>query len=256
MPVHFDLADRVATVTIDDPERRNPLTSENVEGLLDAFRRVTGDGGVSVVVLTGAGDRAFSAGGDLSGGFFDDPVGTHHLRGGFAEVLRAMWSCGRPVVGRINGHALAGGFGLAIATDITICVEDARLGAPEVGVGLFPMMLSVPLLRTLPPKQALELCLTGREIPTAEAERLGVITRAVPREMLDVAVSETVDLLLSRSPAAIALGRDAFNATVGTDWDTALTRLQAGLTAVASTDDAREGIEAFQAKRRPDFTGR
>lgn len=256
MSVRYELSDRVATITIDDPETRNPLTSENIAGLLDAFRRVRDDADVRVAVLTGEGDRAFSAGGDLSGAFFDDPVGTHRDRGGYADLLRAMWECGRPVVGRINGHALAGGFGLAVATDITICVDDARLGAPEVGVGLFPMMLSVPLLRTMPAKQALELCLTGREVTPPEAARLGVITRAVPRGSLDEAVSETVELLLSRSPAAISLGKDAFNAVTGTDWNTALTRLQAGLTAVASTEDAREGITAFREKRGPRFTGR
>ena len=256
MTVRYEVTDRVATLTIDEPERRNPLTNDTIGGLIEGFGRATADHSVSVVVLTGAGDRAFSAGGDLSGGFFDDPVASHRERGRFADLLRAMWGCGMPVIGRINGHALAGGFGLAVATDITICVDDARLGAPEVGVGLFPMMITVPLLRAMAPKAALELCLTGRTITPADAVRLGAVTRAVARTELDAAVDETVGLLVSRSPAAIALGRDAFGAVLGVDPDTALDRLQAGLTAVVSTDDAREGISAFVDKREPKFRGR
>jgi enoyl-CoA hydratase/carnithine racemase len=166
-----------------------------------------------------------------------------------------LWRGGKPTVARVNGHALAGGFGLAVACDITICVDDAKLGVPEVRVGLWPMMITVALCRAMPQKAALELMLTGRTITPDEALRLGAVSRVVPRAQLDEAVAETVTAL-SNTPASMMLGRDAFMAVASTDSDTALDRLQSGLAAVAATLDAREGVTAFGEKRPPVFGGR
>jgi enoyl-CoA hydratase/carnithine racemase len=245
----------VATLTIDDPGRRNPLGPITIAGLRDGLRRAVADPGIRVVVVTGAGDTSFSAGGDLSSQLFDDPISSHRERGQFADVLRLLWRGGKPTVARVNGHALAGGFGLAVACDITICVDDAKLGVPEVNVGLWPMMITVALRRAMPEKAVLELMLTGRMITPDEALRLGAVSRVVGRGELDAAVSETVEALLSKSPAAIELGKGAFFATSAADHDTALDLLQAGLTAVASTEDFREGVAAFAEKRTPRFRG-
>lgn len=253
--VTYDTADGVVTMTIDDVARRNPLGSEAVEGLIDGMERAIADPTVSVVVITGAGDVAFSAGGDLSSGFFDDPVAGHAARGRFADLLRLLWKGGKPTVARVNGHAMAGGFGLAVACDLTICVDDARLGMPEVNVGLWPMMITAALLRAMPQKAALELMLTGRTLTPDEALRLGAVSRVVARQDLDAAVEETV-AALRNAPAALLLGKDAFMTAAATDLDTALDRLQAGLTAVAGTGDAREGIAAFVEKRPARFEGR
>ena len=253
--VTYQVEDAVATLTIDDPERRNPLGAETIEALISNLERAIEDPQVSVVVFTGAGDAAFSAGGDLSSGFFDEPVLQHRSRGRFADLLRLVWRGGKPTVARVNGHALAGGFGLAVACDITICVDDAKLGVPEARVGLWPMMITVALCRAMPQKAALELMLTGRTISPHEALRMGAISRVVPRSELDKAVEETV-AALRNGPASILLGRDAFMAAVATDPDTALDRLQGGLTAIAGTRDAREGVMAFVEKRPPTFDGR
>lgn len=252
--VTYEEADGVVTLTIDEPERRNPLGPETIEGLIGGLRKAIDDPEVAVIVITGAGDATFSAGGDLASGFFDDPIGRHAERGRFAELLRVLWRGGKPTVARVNGHALAGGFGLAVACDITICVADVKLGLPEVRVGLWPMMITVALLRAMPQKAALELMLTGRTITPHEALRLGAVSRVVPRGALDAAVSETV-ASLRNAPAAVLLGRDAFMAVASTDPDTALDRLQAGLTAVAATSDAREGVAAFGDRRSPRFRG-
>lgn len=253
--VIYDRSDGAATLTIDDPERRNPLSTQTIEGLTDGMRRALDDDGVSVIVITGSGDAAFSAGGDLASGFFDDPVGNHAQRGRFADLLRMIWRGGKPTVARVNGHALAGGFGLAVACDVTICVDDAKLGLPEVRVGLWPMMITAALTRAMPQKAALELMITGRTISPDEALRLGAVSRVVPRSLLDQAVTEVVGGL-GRTPGSMLLGRDAFMATANTDPDTALDRLQGGLTAVAATLDAREGVQAFVEKRSPAFGGR
>ncbi len=182
--VEYEVAEGRAIITIADPARRNPLSIATMDGLLAATKRAVDDPEVRVLVYTGAGDQAFSAGGDLSGSFVDDPVGLHRARGALAELFRLMVRAGKPTVARVNGHALAGGFGLAIACDVTICVDDAKLGTTEVGIGLWPMMISALLARVMPRKAALELMLTGRVIDPLEAQRLGVVSRRrVPRRL-------------------------------------------------------------------------
>jgi len=255
MGVKVDFQEATAVITIDDPGRRNPLSVETMAELLDATRRALADRDVRVLVYTGAGD-VFSAGGDLSGSFADDAIGLHRERGLLADLFRAMRGGGKPTVARVNGHALAGGFGLAAVCDITIAVDDARLGVPEINVGLWPMMISAVLTRVMPPKIVLEMMLTGRVISAEEAQRLGAVSRVVTRDQLDTAVDEVVASLVSRSAAVLALGRDSFYAMADTDFDTALDRLQGGLTAVMSTEDAVEGVTAFIEKREPRWTGR
>lgn len=253
--IRYEVADKRATITIDEPERRNPLSVASMAGLVDATRRALEDQDVRVLVYTGAGDKAFSAGGDLSAGFVDDPVGLHRSRGALADLFRLMARGGKPTVARINGHALAGGFGLAVACDIGVCVDDAKLGTPEVGVGLWPMMISAVLLRSMPPKAVLELMMTGRTLTPDEALRLGAVSQVVGRPGLDQAVDTVVESLVAKSPAVLALGRDSFYAVAEMGFDAALDRLQAGLTAVALTEDSREGVAAFVAKRQPSWRG-
>jgi enoyl-CoA hydratase/carnithine racemase len=246
----------VATITIDDPERRNALTNEAMAELSEALGSARADGEVHVIVLTGAGDRAFSAGGDLSGGFVDAPLVGHGDRGSLADLIRGMRRCPKPVVGRVNGHALGGGLGLVAGCDIAIAAEHATFGTPEIGVGLWPMMITAVLRPLVPRRPLLEMMLTGRRFDAKEAAQLGIINRVVLREELDGAVRETVDALASQSPAALALGKSAFYAVEDMDLDTALDHLHIGLTAVSTTEDAAEGIKAFLDKREPKWKGR
>ena len=254
--LRYEVAPPRATLTIDDPERRNPLSTDVMAGLRDGIDRAVADPDVRVIVITGAGEKAFSAGGDLAGGFVDSPLTGHGARGAFADLFRAMRKGGKPTVARVNGHALAGGFGLAAACDIVISVDSATFGTPEINVGLWPMMITAVLQRCIPHKAALELMMTGRRIAAAEALQLGVVSRVVTAADLDAAVDETVTALASKSPATMRFGRDAFYAVEDMDFDTALHHLQTGLTAVAMTEDAAEGIAAFLQKRDPDWKGR
>lgn len=249
--VEYRVAGGRATLTIDDPERRNPLSVATMDSLAEMTRAAIADPAVRVLVYTGAGDKAFSAGGDLSSGFVDDPIGLHRRRGALADLFRIMRSGGKPTVARVNGHALAGGFGLAVACDITICVEDAKLGTTEINVGLWPMMISAVLGTAMPRKAALELMMTGRIITPQEALALGAVSRVVARDQLDAEVDETVARLMAKSAVTLALGRDSFYATQDLGFDAALDRLQAGLTAVSLTEDSREGVLAFVERREP-----
>ena len=253
--VRYEVEAGRATITLDDPERRNPLSVAVMMELASATRSAIEDPEVRVLVYTGAGEKAFSAGGDLSGSFVDDAIGLHKARGALGDLFRLMVRGGKPTVARVNGHAIAGGFGLAVACDVTICVEDARLGTSEISVGLWPMMISAILTRAMPRKAALELMLTGRLIDPHEALALGAVSRVVARSGLDEAVDEVVSRLSSLSPAALMIGKDSFYGMADAGLDSALDRLHTGLTEIALTDDAREGVAAFLDKRDPEFRG-
>ena len=256
MTVRYETDGGRATITIDDPERRNPMSTQVMSDLRSATRKAIEDPNVGVIVYTGAGESAFSAGGDLSSSFADEAVGAHHARGELAELFRLMFRGGKPTVARVNGHALAGGFGLAVGCDVTVCVDDAKLGTTEVNVGLWPMMISAVLARSMPRKAALELMLTGRVLTPDEALRLGAVSRVVPRQDLDATIDDIVGRLLSLSPSTLMMGRDSFFGMVDTDIDTALDRLQGGLTEILLSSDAGEGVTAFLEKRKPDWSGR
>ncbi len=251
--IDYKVSNGRATITINDPERRNPMSVETMSGLLDATRAAVDDSEVRVIVYTGAGENAFSAGGDLSGSFVDDPIGLHRERGALADLFRLMVRGGKPTIARVNGHALAGGFGLAVACDITVCVEDAKLGTTEIRVGLWPMMISAILARTMPRKAVLELMLTGRTIDPVEAQRLGAVSRVVARDDLDGVVDEIVDGIIRSSASTLMIGRDSFYGMLDADFDAALDRLQIGLTETAMSEDAAEGVAAFLEKREPQF---
>src|SRR3989440_9936135 len=184
-----------------------------ITGLRKAAADAKADDDVRVIVLTGAGEQAFCAGADLTGmrgdaGF----VETHDARGELAEVFRDMWALGKPTIARVRGYALAGGFGLALSCDFVVAAADAQFGTPEVNVGLWPYMITVPLVRSMPPKKALELMLTGRRVGAAEADRMGFVTRVVPVDELDAATDELAADLAAKSPAIVKLGRDSFYA--------------------------------------------
>ncbi|MDE0232525.1 MAG: enoyl-CoA hydratase-related protein [bacterium] len=254
--VRYEAGEGRATLTIDQPHRRNPLSVKTLEGLISGTRRALEDPEVRVLVYTGSGDQAFCAGADLDGGMFDDPVGLHRQRGALADLFRLMIRGGKPTIARVNGHALGGGFGLMCACDVVICVEEAKLGTPEVRVGVWPMVISAVLVRTIPRRALLEMMMTGRLLSPAEALGLGAVSRVVERDRLDHAVSETVRSLTARSPAALQLGKDTFWMVNDLGIDAALDFLAGGLTATLMSEDAPEGISAFLEKRPAAWSGR
>ena len=250
----------VLTLTINRPERRNAMTWDVIAGLRRELALAKVDPAVRVVVLAGAGDKAFCAGADLSGMVPKDPGGTsddyldHHLaRGWLAELFEEMWQLGKPTIARVQGWAMAGGFGLALACDMVIASEDARFGAPELNVGLWPYMVTVSLLRSMPPKKALELMLTSRVVEAEEADRIGFVTRVVPRDGLDAAVADLAAVLASKPPGVTKLGRDSFYAVIDSAASEALPYLHSMLTVTSQTAEAREGITAFAEKRPPSW---
>jgi enoyl-CoA hydratase/carnithine racemase len=253
----YDVTDAVATITINNPTKRNALAWNTLSELRDAVGRAKADRAVRVVVLTGAGEQAFSAGADLSGiAAGASALDLHESRGHLVGLIKALWDLGKPTIAKVRGFCLAGGFGVALSCDILVAATDAVFGTPEINVGIWPMMITVPLIRSMPPKKALELMMTGRRVDAAEGERLGFVSRVVPPEELDVVVAQVAADLAGKSPAAMRLGRDAFYDVLDLDAASALIMLQTGLAVVTNTEDAAEGIRAFQEKRPPEWSGR
>ncbi len=244
----------VATVTLHRPERRNALSWALVGELRAAVAELRDDDRVRVVVLTGSGTKAFCAGADLEGMGGADPAGAadrHEGRGRLAALFEDLWALGKPTIAKVRGFALAGGMGLALSCDLVIASDDAVFGTPEIDVGLWPFMIGVPLNRSMPPKKALELMMTGRRVDAAEADRLGFVTRVVPAADLDAEVAQLAATLASKPPGAMRAGRDAFYDTWDLPAEQALARLHPLLSATAEGDEAAEGIAAFLEKRPP-----
>ena len=245
----------IATVTLNRPEQRNPLSAVMLGDLAAAFRWCRDESDVRVVILTGAG-RVFCAGADLST-FDGEMTGLERYRSRdlFVDLFILMAELGKPIVGRINGHALAGGLGLACSCDILVSVDTATFGTPEINVGIWPMMIQAILSRSIPRKVLLEMEMLGDRWTATQLQSLGIINRVVPLEQLDSAVKEIADQLAKKSPVAMRLGRDSFYRQQDMDFRAALHYLHGQFLLVSQTEDSREGIKAFFEKREPDFKG-
>lgn len=247
----------VAIVTLNRPERRNALSTELVEALRAALEAADADPEVRAVLLTGAGP-AFCAGGDLAGGMQGDGgiVAAEHLRGGFGRLLATLPKLGVPIVGAVHGDALGGGLGLVAACDLAVIDPAARVGTPEVKVGLFPHVIAAALQRLVPRRALLEMVLLGQRVDAERALALGLVNRiSAP----GAAVAEGLELataLASQSAAVLALGKRGFYAAADLPFESALELLNGRLTLNLLTEDAGEGIGAFLARRPPEWTHR
>ena len=253
--VVYVVRDAVARVTLNRPDKRNPLSPSVIGALLAAIDRARDDEAVRVIVITGAG-KVFSAGGDLSAMGTSGASGGAGIAGTLPDLFIAMNRCGKPIVARVNGHALAGGCGLVAACDMAIASADALLGTPEINVGLWPMMIMAPIFRSVGRKRGLELVTTGEKISAAEAAAIGLVNRAVPADSLDAEVDALCARLASKSPKVMSLGLQGFYATQDLDYPAQLASLQGRFLEILATDDAREGLTAFLQKRPPVWTNR
>jgi enoyl-CoA hydratase/carnithine racemase len=245
----------VETITLSVPERRNAIGPQMTNELLWALDDAAAAEDVRVVVLTGAG-KAFCAGGDfqqMSGGGEGEALAP---KGDYADLLLAMSRFEKPIVAKVNGHAMGGGLGLVAASTFAIASAEAQLGTPEIQVGLFPMMIMAVLARTVPRRRLLKMMLLGEKIAAEEGARIGLVNEAVAPGELDAAVDRLVDALIEKSPMATKLGLRAFAAQDDLDLADALPMLRARLAECLGTEDAREGLMAFLEKRTPKWSGK
>jgi enoyl-CoA hydratase/carnithine racemase len=248
----------VARVTLNRPEQRNALSSSMLRDLRAALQWCRETPEVRVVVLTGAGDRAFCAGADLASFKADvAELDRHEERRQIVELFLLLEDLGKPLVGRVNGHALAGGFGLACACDLLLAVETAAFATPEINVGVWPAVIQAVLARNLPRKVLLEMMLLGERWNAAQLKQLGVVNRVLGSlAELDAETEEIAGSLARKSPLVLKLGRDSFYRQQDMEFRAALEYLRSQLTLVSLSEDAREGVTAFFEKREPEFKGR
>jgi len=246
----------LATITINRPDRRNAINPEVTSGIAEALDTAESDAVISAAVLTGEGDKAFCAGGDLSGMNSDGAVAQHFARSELGELFTKMRRSRLPIVARVNGHALAGGLGLMLACDLVVATDDVEMGTPEINLGLWPFMITAVIQRDVPRKLALELMLTGRRLSAHEAERWGLVNRVVERSSLDGTVRELVGGLTSKSPLIAALGKRSFYRAEDMSFDESLDYLAGMLTVCLQSEDAAEGVTAFLQKRAPEWKAR
>jgi enoyl-CoA hydratase len=255
-PVVSRVDGSICHVTINRPDRRNAINPEVTESLARLLAEAEADVSVQALVLTGAGDKAFCAGGDLGQMTDDGRVAQHVRRSEIGDLFEQMRRSRLPIVAKVNGHALAGGFGLMLACDLVVAAEHARFGTPEIDIGLWPFMITAVIQRDLPRKLALELMLTGRKLDAAEAARWGFVNKVVSRERLDETVAELCATLAGKSPLIAALGKRSFYRAEDMAFRDALDYLSGMLTVCLESEDTIEGVTAFLQKRDPQWKGR
>jgi enoyl-CoA hydratase/carnithine racemase len=243
------------TITLNNPERRNAIGPLMINELLYALEDAFADDAVRSIVLTGAGDRAFCAGGDfkqMSGG----SATTLPPKGDYADLLLAMQRAPKPIIARVNGHAMGGGLGLVAACHFAVAVPKAKLGTPEIDVGLFPMMIMAVLARLVPRRRLVKMMLYGERLSAEQAAELGIVGEVVEPDALDGAVRAICETLASKSPITVRLGLEAFAAQDDLELEKALPLLRDRLAECLATEDAQEGMMAFLQKRQPEWKGR
>lgn len=243
------------TITLNNAARKNAIGPAMVNELLWALSDALEASQVRSIVITGAGD-AFCAGGDF--GQMTSGAATQDLpsKGDYADLLLALVSSTKPIVARVNGHAMGGGLGLVAASHFAIGARGAKLGTPEINVGLFPMMIMAVLQRVMPKRRLVSMMLLGERLEADDAVACGLLGKAVDPGDLDATVKQVTEAIASKSPVAVRLGLQALAAQDDLDLETALPLLRERLAGVLGTDDAREGLMAFLEKRPPKWTGR
>jgi enoyl-CoA hydratase/carnithine racemase len=243
----------VHAITLNVPDRRNAIGPRMTNEILHALNGAAEDPEVRVVVITGAG-KAFCAGGDFQQMTSGVDASELPMIGDYADLMLTMTRFEKPIVAKVNGHAMGGGLGLVAASHFAIAHPDAKLGTPEVEVGLFPFMIMAVLARVMPKRALLEMMLRGQKLSAEEAVRAGIVNRTSAE--LDKEVDALCGDLAKKAPVATKLGLRAYAAQADADLEEALPMLREKLMECLGTDDAREGLTAFMQKREPKWTGK
>jgi enoyl-CoA hydratase/carnithine racemase len=244
----------IVTLTLDRSDRRNALSEGLLTRIEAALEAVAIDPTARVVVIAARGP-VFSAGHDLSEMVGRSEAEYAALFGRCSRVMGRLRTLPQPVIARVQGPALAAGCQLVAACDLAVAAEGATFATPGVKIGLFCTTPMVPLVRSIPPRAAMEMLLTGAPISAQKALALGLVNRVVPADGLDLVVREWADAIRSASPLTVRIGKAAFHDQLGLDERSAYERATAVMVDNAGRLDAQEGIAAFLGKRRPEWTG-
>lgn len=242
-------------ITINRPDKRNAIHDGVIQGIREGLRRAHADPAIRVIVLTGAGDKAFCAGGDLQPGKgFAFNFAQPNLA--YADLLREASQATLPMIARINGTCMAGGMGLACMTDFAIAADHALFGLPEVKVGVFPMQVMSLLQDLVPRRTVREWAITGEPFSAQEAHAAGLLNHVVPAAELDAKTQWLVERIADKSPTAIRRGKYAMRTIEAMSFEQSIAYTESQIALLAMTEDAREGLASFNEKRKPVWTGR
>jgi enoyl-CoA hydratase/carnithine racemase len=249
--------DHVAHLVLNRPEVLNAIDNTLATELGAACRSLAQDDSVWAVILRGAGDRAFCAGADLKARRDFSPEDWTHQRALLRDMFSRVRNMPQPMVAAVHGYALGGGTELAMLADFIVAAEDAVFGLPEVSLGIIPGGGGTQNLpRLIGRNRAKELIFAARRVPASEAFRLGLVNHVVPRSELLAKASELVQEMLKNSPYAVRQAKWAIDHGVDEEFDDGLQREHEAYMRAIGSEDRREGIAAFNEKRRPRFTGR
>jgi len=257
-PIVVQSADHIAIVTINRPKVLNALDIPTLLELESAFERLQRDDEVRVIIITGAGERAFVAGGDIAD--LNARKGLAHYQE-FAEIIHRVFRrieiCDKPTIAAVNGYALGGGTELIMVTDIRVLADTARLGLPEITLGLFPGAGGTQrIIRQVSPCRAKEIMFTGEQISADEALAIGLVNKVVPKANVLAEAQNLAAKIASKSPLVLKLLKRTLRDGADMPLSTALPYEQSMIGLVLDTADAHEGCTAFLEKRPPMFTGR
>jgi enoyl-CoA hydratase len=249
--------DGIVLLTMNRPQKLNALNAETIGELDDALRRAEADPSVRALILTGAGEKAFVAGADIKELAALDPIGAREfaLRG--QRVFRRLETMRKPSVAAINGYALGGGLELAMNCTLRVASPNAKLGQPEVKLGIIPGYGGTQRLARLVGRgRALEMLLTGEPVDAAEAHRIGLVNHMMPQQELVAFSRGLLSKVLENGPAAVALAMDAVDRGIDSSLEQGLHYEATAFAVAAATEDRLEGARAFLEKRRPAFKGK
>src|SRR4030088_1221967 len=243
-------------ITINRPDKRNAINGDVVAGIAKGYREAHDDKSVRVIVLTGAGDKAFCAGADLqnSGAAFAMDYAKPNVD--YADLLRVSQNATKPAIARVGGVCMAGGMGLLCMTDMAFAADHVTFGLPEVKVGVFPMQV-MSLLQSIAPRRLINECaLTGETFDAGYPQDAGLFTYVVPPTELDAKVDWPIGRIVDKSPTAIRRGKYAMRAIASMSFDESIAYTESQIALLAMTEDAKEGLKAFGEKRKPTWPGK
>ena len=253
--VLIDKRGQALWITINRPDKRNAINADVVAGIRAGYREAHADPEIRAIVLTGAGDKALCAGGDLQPGKgFAFDLSRPNVD--YADLLREAQNATLPTIARVNGSCMAGGMGLLCMTDMAVAADHAQFGLPEVKVGVFPMQVMSLLQDLAPRRRVREWALSGEAFGAGEALDAGLLNYVVPAAELDAKVDWLLGRIIDKSPSAIRRGKYAMRAIESMSFDQAIAYTESQIALVAMTEDAKEGLASFNEKRRPVWTGR
>ncbi len=243
-------------ITINRPEKRNALNAGVIAGIAKGYRAAHEDSDVRVIVLTGAGDKAFCAGADLQNSGAAFAMDFSKPNADYADLLRLSQNATKPAIARVGGVCMAGGMGLLCMTDMAVASEHVIFGLPEVKVGVFPMQVLSLLQSIVPPRLVSEWALTGEPFDAKQALAAGLLNYIVPSTELDAKVEWLIGRLVDKSPTAIRRGKYAMRAIASMSFDESIAYTESQIAILAMTEDAKEGLKAFSEKRKPVWPGK